>query len=179
MNNQEFSFIFVGMSRIPTIFLESHNIKNPFSGFGQFNYHLIKGIYGAGKCLIYVVHFMQRIPALYKKNLEPILITKNTTHYIDAAPFRIREKYDVWHCLNQNIKVEPHYDIPYVLTVHDVNFIDEVSTDLNHESNKRFQAKLDRSDMRLPIFLNILKNLRTNILKCPMCLSILFITEIP
>ena len=36
MYNQEFSFIFAGMSRIPSIFLESHNIKNPFSGFGQF-----------------------------------------------------------------------------------------------------------------------------------------------
>ena len=24
------------------VFLESHNLKNKFSGFGQFNYHLIK-----------------------------------------------------------------------------------------------------------------------------------------
>jgi len=29
------------------IFLESHNIKNLHFGFGQFNYHLIKGLYNA------------------------------------------------------------------------------------------------------------------------------------
>ncbi|WP_299209449.1 glycosyltransferase family 1 protein [uncultured Dokdonia sp.] len=144
MNNQEFSFIFVGMSRIPSIFLESHNIKNPFSGFGQFNYHLIKGIYEAKisdlRC------------TLYAKNPTPL--QEEFGNYFDykkyytlhrRAPFRIRKKYDVWHSLNQNLKVEPHHDIPYILTVHDVNFIDEVSTDMHHESNQRFQAKLDRS----------------------------------
>ena len=26
------------------VFLESHNLKNKFSGFGQFNYHLIKAL---------------------------------------------------------------------------------------------------------------------------------------
>ena len=29
------------------VFLESHNIKNQYFGFGQFNYHLIKGLYNA------------------------------------------------------------------------------------------------------------------------------------
>ena len=47
--------------------------------------------------------------------------------------------------MNQNIKIEPYHDIPYLLTVHDVNFIDEVSSDLNHEVNVRFQNKLYRS----------------------------------
>jgi glycosyltransferase involved in cell wall biosynthesis len=41
--------------------------------------------------------------------------------------------------------VEPFYNIPYILTVHDVNFIDEVSSDLNHKVNVRFQNKLNRS----------------------------------
>ncbi len=144
MNNQEFSFIFVGMSRIPSIFLESHNIKNLKTGFGQFNYHLIKGMYDAQVSDIRCT--------LYAKNTNPL--QEEFGDYFDykkyytlhrRTPFRIRKKYDVWHCLNQNIKIEPHHDIPYILTVHDVNFIDEVSTDLNHESNQRFQAKLDRS----------------------------------
>ena len=26
------------------VFLESHNLKNIFSGFGQFNYHLVKAL---------------------------------------------------------------------------------------------------------------------------------------
>ena len=28
-----------------TIFLESHNLKNKYSGFGQFNHHFIKALY--------------------------------------------------------------------------------------------------------------------------------------
>ncbi|SNS21789.1 glycosyltransferase family 4 protein [Dokdonia pacifica] len=144
MNNQEFSFIFACMSRIPTVFLESHNLKNLKTGFGQFNYHLIKGMYN--------VHATDIQCTLYAKDTAPF--QKEFGNYFDykkyytlhrRSPFRIRKKYDVWHSLNQNVKIEPHHDIPYVLTVHDVNFIDEVSTDLNHESNQRFQAKLDRS----------------------------------
>ncbi|MFC4634152.1 glycosyltransferase family 4 protein [Dokdonia ponticola] len=144
MNNQEFSFIFAIMSSIPTVFLESHNIKNLKTGFGQFNYHLIKGIYEAQETDLRCT--------LYAKNPTPL--QEEFGDYFDykkyytlhrRAPFRIRKKYDVWHSLNQNVKIEPHHDLPYVLTVHDVNFIDEVSTDLNHESNQRFQAKLDRS----------------------------------
>ena len=42
---------------IKRVFLEAHNIKNPYFGFGQFNYHLIKGIYAAQisdlKCTVY------------------------------------------------------------------------------------------------------------------------------
>ena len=29
------------------VFLEAHNIKNPYFGFGQFNDHLIRGLYNA------------------------------------------------------------------------------------------------------------------------------------
>ena len=28
-----------------TVFLEAHNINDPYSGFGQFNYHLKKALY--------------------------------------------------------------------------------------------------------------------------------------
>ena len=59
--------------------------------------------------------------------------------------FGIRKKYDVWHSLNQNIKIEPQSVSPYLLTVHDVNFIDEVSSDARHPRNLRFQEKLNRS----------------------------------
>ena len=31
------------------VLLESHNIKNLYSGLGQFNYHLVKGLYNLDK----------------------------------------------------------------------------------------------------------------------------------
>jgi len=126
------------------VFLESHNIKNQFNGFGQFNYHLIKGLYNAS-----IQDFKM---TLHAKNTKPLKEEfGNYYNYKAYKPlsrkplFRIRKKYDVWHSLNQNIKVEPHHKIPYVLTVHDVNFITEISSDLNHKINKRFIEKLNRS----------------------------------
>ncbi|MDO1500009.1 glycosyltransferase family 1 protein [Winogradskyella maritima] len=126
------------------VFLESHNIKNAYFGFGQFNKHLIKGLYHAN-----INDFKM---TLHAKDIKPLkqqygeYFNYKTYKSISRYPlFRIRKKYDVWHCLNQNIKIEPYHDIPYVLTVHDVNFIDEVSSDLNHERNQRFIEKLNRA----------------------------------
>jgi glycosyltransferase involved in cell wall biosynthesis len=128
-----------------SVFLESHNIKNQYFGFGQFNYHLIKGLYNAN-----IQDFKM---TLHAKNIQPLKSEfgtyfnyKKYHSFSRYAPFRIRKKYNVWHSLNQNIKVEPFYDIPYILTVHDVNFIDEVSSDISHERNLRFQEKLNRSN---------------------------------
>lgn len=126
------------------VFLESHNLKNQYNGFGQFNYHLIKALYHLN-----VEDFKI---TLHAKNTQPLKTEfgsyfkyKKYTSLSRHSFFRIRKKYHVWHCLNQNIKIEPYHDIPYVLTVHDVNFIDEVSNDLNHKVNIRFQEKLNRS----------------------------------
>ncbi|MEZ4793277.1 MAG: glycosyltransferase family 1 protein [Gelidibacter sp.] len=127
------------------VFLESHNIKNQHFGFGQFNYHLIKGLYNA--------NIQDFKITLHAKDIGPLetefgnYFIYKKYHSLRRYPlFQIRKKYDVWHSLNQNIKIEPHHEVPYVLTVHDVNFIDEVSNDPSHEANVRFQEKLNRSN---------------------------------
>ena len=48
--------------------------------------------------------------------------------------------------MNQNTKVEPFYDIPYLLTVHDVNFMIEYTGEALQKRQKRFEKKLKRSD---------------------------------
>lgn len=126
------------------IFLESHNIKNQHFGFGQFNYHLIKGLYNANIEDLKITLHAKDIDAL-KDEFGTYFKYKKYYSLRRHKAFRIRKKYDLWHCLNQNIKIEPYHDMPYLLTVHDVNFIDEVSNDLNHERNIKFQNKLNRS----------------------------------
>lgn len=127
-----------------SVFLESHNVKNLYSGFGQFNYHLIKGLYNAS-----VSDFKM---TLHSKNTD--ILKKEFKDYFEYKTynslkrhklFSIRKRYDLWHCLNQNIKIEPYHNIPYLLTVHDVNFIEEQSRDMSHKRNIKFQEKLDRS----------------------------------
>ena len=79
-----------------TVFLESHNIKNQYFGFGQFNYHLIKGLYNA--------HVQDFKMTLHAKDTQPLeseyssyFNYKKYHSFRRHAPFRIRKKYDLWH----------------------------------------------------------------------------------
>lgn len=126
-----------------TVFLESHNIKNLHFGFGQFNYHLIKGLHNAN-----VADFKMTLHAKDLMNLKNEFgdyFNYKKYHSLSRHKlFRIRKKYNLWHSLNQNIKIEPYHDIPYLLTVHDVNFIEEVSSNMKHTRNIQFKEKINR-----------------------------------
>lgn len=126
------------------VFLESHNIKNQHFGFGQFNYHLIKGLFNAQITDFKITLHVKDIDSL-KAEFSDYFNYQTYYSFRRYPLFQIRKKFDVWHSMNQNIKIEPHHNLPYVLTVHDVNFIEEISNNMNHEVNKRFQEKLNRS----------------------------------
>lgn len=126
------------------IFLESHNLKNKFSGFGQFNYHLIKGLAAHDLSDLDITLNAKDIGALQNEFGDTFRYKKYksiTRH----KPFRIKKKYDLWHCLNQNIKVEPFYPIPYLLTVHDIHFVTEGSAGLQAKLRGQFEKKLQRA----------------------------------
>ena len=126
-----------------TVFLESHNIDNRYSGFGQYNYHLIRGLYQARLDDFRITLHARDIAAL-KADFGSCFEYRKYSPISRYPLFRIRQKYDLWHCLNQNIKVEPYHDMPYLLTVHDINFVDETSAALQHERRLRFTEKLRR-----------------------------------
>ncbi|WP_336127023.1 glycosyltransferase family 4 protein [Mesoflavibacter sp. CH_XMU1422-2] len=129
---------------MPNIFLESHNIKNLNFGFGQFNYHLIQGIYKQNPKDFKITLHAKNINKL-ESEFGDFFDYKKYYSFRRYKSFAIRKKFNLWHSLNQNLKIEPYHNIPYLLTVHDVNFIDEVSSKLDHPRNIRFQEKLNRS----------------------------------
>lgn len=126
------------------IFLETHNIKNRFSGLGTFNYELIKGL-----------------SALDFENCALTLNTPNPDslkeefgdkfnyhkHYNLSrhSLFRIPKKYDLWHSVNQNTKIEPLFRSEYLLTVHDIHFADDPTSKANSKTNKVFKEKLKKA----------------------------------
>ena len=124
------------------VFLESHNIKNPYFGFGQFNYHLIKAFAQLNDPEIrFTLHAKdtERLKSEFGSKFD-----YRKYRSISRYPlFRIRKKYDVWHSLNQNIKIEPARNLPYVLTVHDIHFAK--NRDPDPEVIQRFESKLKRS----------------------------------
>lgn len=126
------------------IFLESHNIKNLNFGFGQFNYHLIKALSKEAPKNYTITLYAKDI-----KTLEAEFgnrFTYKKYHAISRYPaFRIKKKYNLWHSLNQNTKIEPFYNIPYLLTIHDVNFMEELTGDKLEKRIALFTKKLHRS----------------------------------
>ncbi|MCJ7759403.1 MAG: glycosyltransferase family 4 protein [Gillisia sp.] len=129
----------------PTIFLESHNISNMFGGFGQFNYWLIKNLIQNNE------DFNFTVTAKSKHLVEEFLPDVDFKKYIPLQRkkiFRIRKKYDLWHSLNQNSKIEPFHKTPYVMTIHDVIFMEEgLMTEKEKQDRiQRLQTKIERSN---------------------------------
>jgi len=127
------------------VFLESHNLKNKYSGFGQFNYHFIKALANNN-----VNDFKLELHAKNVKELKSefgsVFTYRKYRSITRHLPFRIKTKYNLWHCLNQNIKIEPFFDIPYLLTVHDIHFITEGSGLLQRKLASKFNEKLNRAN---------------------------------
>ncbi len=132
------------MGKKPTVFLESHNIKNQFFGFGQFNYHLLKAL---SKTDLKGVEIEIHVRAIdkWKQVFGDIFSYKKYHAFRRYKAFSIRKKYDLWHCLNQNIKIEPRFDLPYLLTVHNITYIEDKENYMQEDVHIRFQQKLSRS----------------------------------
>ena len=128
-----------------TVFLESHNIKNKFSGFGQFNYHLIKGFANQDLADIRITLHAKDTSVL-ESEFGDTFDYKKYHSLSRHKPFRIKKKYGLWHCLNQNIKIEPFFDIPYLLTVHDIHFVKEGSQSDRERLQGLFRQKLQRAN---------------------------------
>jgi len=124
--------------------LESHNLKNRYSGFGQFNYHFIKALAALPQNDFEIVLNAKNISEL-KEEFGDTFKYRKYNSLTRHKPFRIKKKYNLWHCLNQNIKIEPFFNIPYLLTVHDVHFVTEGSAELQEKLKKQFAEKLKRS----------------------------------
>ena len=142
VENKAYSNTKTNIKSVKHVFLESHNIKNPYFGFGQFNYHLIKAFAALHDPEIRFTLHAKDIDSL-KREFSSTFDYRKYRSITRYPIFRIRKKYDVWHSLNQNIKIEPARDLPYVLTVHDIHFAKE--RDQNPEVIQRFEAKLKRS----------------------------------
>src|SRR6218665_631816 len=127
-----------------TVFLETHNLKNKATGLGTFNYELIKGL-----SQLDLGELKLTLNVKDPKMLSPEFGNKFNYHKYSSLSrhklFRVRKKYDLWHSVNQNTKVEPLRSGKYLLTVHDVNFVEEISSDMNHRLNKLFIEKLNRA----------------------------------
>ncbi|KRD09985.1 glycosyl transferase family 1 [Flavobacterium sp. Root901] len=128
-----------------SIFLETHNINNRASGLGTFNYELIKGL-SALDFGNYELTLNSSKPEVLEEEFKDKFKYHKYSSLSRHPLFRIRKKYDLWHSVNQNIKVEPFHKSNYVLTVHDIHFVEEVSDSKSPKLKKLFKGKLERAN---------------------------------
>ena len=129
-----------------SIFLEAHNLKNRFGGLGTFNYELINALSKQDLQDLEITLNLQNINQI-KKEFGKTFEYKKYYSLQRHSFFRVRKKIDTWHSLNQNIKIEP-YNNPYkqyILTVHDVNFVEENFSAKKNKSVELFKGKIQRA----------------------------------
>lgn len=132
------------MSNKQSIFIESHHLKNPYFGFGQFNYHLLSAL--ANQDISDLdISLNVADKAKWKKAFGTAYNYKQYRSITRYAFARNRKKYDLWHSLNQNTKIEPYSHLPYLLTVHNILHIKNPDSYMEEKNHKRFQEKLSRS----------------------------------
>ena len=132
------------MSKKPQVFLESHHINNMFTGFGHFNYWMLKSLSEAQSEFEFTAYALRRSP--FKDFADKVKFKRYYSLH-RHKPLRIRTRYDIWHSLNQNTKVEPYHDPPYLMTLHDVNFMEQDPVGGAKRKNfKLLKEKINRSD---------------------------------
>jgi len=133
------------MSDLKSVFLETHNINNRAGGLGTFNYELIKGLYQLSFNDL-ELHLNSSRTNLLKNEFGDKFKYHTYWSFQRYKPFRTFNKFDLWHSVNQNTKLEPRTHSKYLLTVHDVNFVEEISSNMNHKRNVMFLEKLRKAD---------------------------------
>lgn len=125
------------------IFLETHNIKNLHSGFGQFNFNLAKALSKETDFLNDHEIILNCNNSNLKNEFEGNVSFNNYLPITRYPLFRIKKKFSLWHSVNQNTKIEPaSLNVPYLLTIHDVNFLEE-------ESGKRLDFRINQLKYKL------------------------------
>ncbi len=128
------------------IFLETHNINNLKSGFGQFNLNLVKALSEQTDFLKEYSIVCSCNKNEVKKEIGKTISYKKYWQITRYPFFRIRKKFDLWHSVNQNTKIEPFSDTtPYLLTVHDINFMEEDTGERLEFRINQFKEKVARS----------------------------------
>lgn len=128
------------------VFLETHNAKNLASGFGIFNYELMKAFARIHPPDLELTLNLKKIKP-FKKEFGDRFKYNRYTPIQRQSWWGVLGKYDVWHCMNQNIRIEPlSKPSKYILTIHDVNFAENLNDPKNKQRHKRFLEKLHRAD---------------------------------
>ena len=124
------------------VLLDMGKLKHPNSGLGQFSYYFGKHITELntqGLCYNFLVP--ESKTGIFGKEYS----YENTSLIRRVMPFFCK-KYDLWHALHQDSAFLPSDSkSPYVLTIHDLNFLKEKGPLKASRRLRKLQKKADRA----------------------------------
>lgn len=128
------------------VLVDISKIKDLFTGLGQFS-----------------INFAEEFSNYYSKDFNISFLIARNTHIesinkmknvqIKYADFQKRyfpnfnRNYDVWHSLQQFPSFLPNKNTKQILTVHDLNFLEEKSKEKSKKYISRLQKNIDRADI--------------------------------
>jgi len=124
------------------VLIDMGKLKRPYSGLGQFSYYYGKHIL---KIENEKLHYNFLVPesqtGIYGKDFD----YEKTSLLRKISP-SLCKKYHLWHALHQDSSFLPaDKTSPYILTIHDLNFLQEKSPFKAKRRLKKLQKKVDRA----------------------------------
>lgn len=134
------------------ILLDITKIKNLNSGLGQFSLQFAHHLMTMDQSW-FNPHFLA--PAEFRKHHPNALI--RATSLLDKVRPIASTNFKIFHALHQDSPYKPPVNSRYILTIHDLNFMEEKNSSKVKMRLKRLQSKIDRAD-GLTFISNFTKN---------------------
>jgi len=124
------------------VLIDMGKLKRPYSGLGQFSYSYGKHISKIGDDKL---HYNFLVPESQTGIFGKDYAYERTSLLRRVLP-SLCKKYDLWHALHQDSSFLPADSrSPYILTIHDLNFLQEKSPFKARRRLKVLQKKVDRA----------------------------------
>lgn len=121
----------------PTVLIDLGKLKNLYTGLGQVSLNFGKTIQQQNTSLD--CHFL--IPKGFEKDFKPYEKLSLKRRYLPS----FCKKYNLWHAIHQDSAYFPNKNTPYILTIHDLNFLGEKNPKKSDFRLKRLQRKVNRA----------------------------------
>ncbi len=126
------------------VLVDLGKLKDLNSGLGQVSLNFGHELSNATRSTNLLLHFL--VPTNFVDEFE-----ETNVHYVKLSLIKrwfpaLNHKYDLWHAIHQDSGYMPPAGIPYLLTIHDLNFMYEKSKE---KANKRLavmQKKINRAE---------------------------------
>ena len=124
------------------VLVDLGKLKSLYSGLGQ-----VSAQYGKNLILQKPpdMDFMYLLPRQYKSYFGSSVnytYLNSIKRYFPSS----NKKFDLWHAIHQDSAFLPGSTTPYLLTIHDLNFLREKSASKSQMRLKKLQAKVDRAN---------------------------------